>query len=148
MSAPEATTPEAALEARVVQLKGRRRVASAAVRGAEFRIGRDPTSDLILGLARVSRRHAVIRLAGDHHTLCDDGSVNGTRLNGSPVQTEPVPLASGDLIQLADEVALLYETGPERPQHAWIPLAVIMLTLCIAAAGVLWWLGSATGETP
>ncbi|MFF9011610.1 FHA domain-containing protein [Streptomyces sp. NPDC014870] len=43
-----------------------------------YRIGRDPTSDIVLGDARASWHHAVLRAVGDHWTLEDEGSTNGT----------------------------------------------------------------------
>ncbi|MFJ3583159.1 FHA domain-containing protein [Streptomyces sp. NPDC090127] len=43
-----------------------------------YRIGRDPTSDIVLGDDRTSWHHAVLRTVGDHWTLEDEGSTNGT----------------------------------------------------------------------
>ncbi|MEV5974066.1 FHA domain-containing protein [Streptomyces sp. NPDC051921] len=43
-----------------------------------YRIGRDPTSDFVLADARTSWHHAVLRAVGDHWTLEDEGSTNGT----------------------------------------------------------------------
>ncbi|MEV6327922.1 FHA domain-containing protein [Streptomyces sp. NPDC051909] len=46
--------------------------------GRVYRIGRDPTSDFVLADARTSWHHAVLRAVGDHWTLEDEGSTNGT----------------------------------------------------------------------
>ncbi|MFG3346078.1 FHA domain-containing protein [Streptomyces sp. NPDC048018] len=46
--------------------------------GRVYRIGRDPTSDFVLGDARTSWHHAVLRADGDHWTLEDADSTNGT----------------------------------------------------------------------
>ncbi|WP_137991172.1 FHA domain-containing protein [Streptomyces vilmorinianum] len=43
-----------------------------------YRIGRDPTSDIVLADDRTSWHHAVLRAVGDHWTLEDEGSTNGT----------------------------------------------------------------------
>ncbi|MET9436492.1 FHA domain-containing protein [Streptomyces sp. NPDC006551] len=43
-----------------------------------YRIGRDPTSDIVLADARASWHHAVLRAVGGHWTLEDEGSTNGT----------------------------------------------------------------------
>ncbi|MCT4357100.1 FHA domain-containing protein [Streptomyces sp. Je 1-79] len=43
-----------------------------------YRIGRDPTSDIVLDDDRTSWHHAVLRTVGDHWTLADEGSTNGT----------------------------------------------------------------------
>ncbi|MCX2181275.1 FHA domain-containing protein [Streptomyces sp. SKN60] len=46
--------------------------------GRVYRIGRDPSSDFVLADARTSWHHAVLRAVGDHWTLEDEGSTNGT----------------------------------------------------------------------
>jgi hypothetical protein len=79
-------------------------IAEGARRGRRFRfdarevsIGRAPDSDLVLADAGVSRRHARIRSDGPGHMLLDEGSTNGTELNGAPVR-EAVPIRAGDRI--------------------------------------------------
>ncbi|MFH8627835.1 FHA domain-containing protein [Streptomyces vietnamensis] len=47
-----------------------------------YRIGRDPTSDIVLQDARASWHHAVLSAAGGHWTLADEGSTNGTFADG------------------------------------------------------------------
>jgi hypothetical protein len=49
----------------------------------------------------VSRIHAEIRLAEDGVFLVDLDSINGTLLNGRPVETQqPLPIRHGDMLQL------------------------------------------------
>ena len=60
-------------------------------------IGRDPDVDIVIHASRVSRRHAVVRQLGEHHTVADLGSSNGTTVNGARV-TEAVVLRPGDVI--------------------------------------------------
>ncbi|MFI8520654.1 FHA domain-containing protein [Streptomyces sp. NPDC085481] len=43
-----------------------------------YRFGRDPTCDFVLADARTSWHHATLRTVGDHWTLADEGSTNGT----------------------------------------------------------------------
>ena len=63
-------------------------------------IGRDHDNDVVINDARVSRRHALIRLLSDNrYYVMDLGSSNGTFLNGRPV-TVPVQLNSGDKVQI------------------------------------------------
>ncbi|MFG2111772.1 FHA domain-containing protein [Streptomyces sp. NPDC048718] len=50
-----------------------------------YRIGRDPTSDIVLADARVSWHHAVLRAVGGHWTLEDQDSTNGTFADGHRV---------------------------------------------------------------
>ncbi|WP_418955443.1 FHA domain-containing protein [Streptomyces tritici] len=52
-----------------------------------YRIGRDPTSDIVLADARASWHHALLRAEGDHWTLRDEGSTNGTYAAGRRVLT-------------------------------------------------------------
>lgn len=40
----------------------------------------------------VSRRHAIFRVVGDHVTLADCGSTNGTRVDGTKITTDEVPV--------------------------------------------------------
>ncbi|MFI1938026.1 FHA domain-containing protein [Streptomyces purpureus] len=47
-----------------------------------YRIGRDPLSDIVLADARISWHHAVLRAEGDHWTLTDEESTNGTFTEG------------------------------------------------------------------
>jgi pSer/pThr/pTyr-binding forkhead associated (FHA) protein len=46
--------------------------------GPSYVIGRDPESDIVITDARVSWRHAVLRLEDGRWVLTDDGSTNGT----------------------------------------------------------------------
>ncbi|MEU7069758.1 FHA domain-containing protein [Streptomyces narbonensis] len=50
--------------------------------GRVYRIGRDPTSDVVLSDARASWHHALLRAVGGHWDLTDEGSTNGTFTNG------------------------------------------------------------------
>ena len=71
-------------------------------------IGRAPERDIPLPAdTSVSRSHARITYAEGRHFIADDGSSNGTFVNGGRV-SEPRLLSSGDTIQLAD-TAFRYE---------------------------------------
>jgi signal transduction histidine kinase len=62
-------------------------------------IGRDPSVDIRLGVADISRRHARLICGGEHHYALEDlGSRNGTLHNGVPV-TAPQRLRYGDRLQ-------------------------------------------------
>ena len=62
-------------------------------------LGRDPAANVVIDMAGVSRRHAMIAVAGDHITLIDLGSKNGTFANGERV-AEPVSLIDDTEIRL------------------------------------------------
>lgn len=128
------------MEARLVKIVGSRRGDEIPIDADEYLIGRDPSSDLVLEYARISRAHASIRSMGERHTLCDLGSTNGTLVNGRPVGAEPVLLEHGDVIDLAGEVAVLYERGDARGTSTpWVALAGAMVAvLAVAIALVVW----------
>ncbi|MEU4873194.1 FHA domain-containing protein [Streptomyces sp. NPDC021608] len=55
------------------------------VPGRDYRVGRDPLSDVVIDDARVSWRHAVLRCAGGRWTVEDQHSTNGTYADGGRV---------------------------------------------------------------
>ena len=65
----------------------------------EHVLGRDPNAEIYLDAPKVSRRHALIRIAAARATIEDLGSKNGTMLNGERVPG-PTPLADGAAIVL------------------------------------------------
>lgn len=66
---------------------------------AELTIGRGPANDITLDVKDVSRRHALLRTTADGVVLCDEGSTNGTEVNGERIEGE-VLLANGDLLNI------------------------------------------------
>ncbi|MFH1985569.1 MAG: protein kinase [Pseudomonadota bacterium] len=69
--------------------------------GTVFRIGRHPSSDLILTQGTVSGRHAIIELRQNQYVVIDQKSTNKTRLNGEILEPErPYTLKNGDEIRL------------------------------------------------
>lgn len=70
----------------------------------EFRIGRDRNSNLVIrGDGKTSRNHATISRTATAFVLKDNGSSNGTRVNGSKIK-EPVTLKFGDKIEIGHRV--------------------------------------------
>ena len=66
-------------------------------------IGRDPTSDVVLGLNGVSRRHAEIHRYNQGYAVMDPGSRNRTYLNGSLLEhNTQYPLRHNDQINICD----------------------------------------------
>lgn len=59
-----------------------------------YHVGRDPLCEICLDDARVSWHHAVLRPDGDHWTLEDEGSTNGTWADGHRVQEWAVGVGS------------------------------------------------------
>ena len=70
-------------------------------RGASIEVGRDPEAEVCIAeVLSISRRHARLEYRGDHVTLEDLGSTNGTYLNGQLIR-ERTRLHSGDRFQVA-----------------------------------------------
>lgn len=61
-----------------------------------MRAGREPDSELLLDDPRVSARHALLRWDGSDWSLVDEGSKNGTFVNGT--RADGSPLVDGDWI--------------------------------------------------
>lgn len=70
-----------------------------------FVIGRDPAADIFLNDITVTRRHASLTVTPFKAELADLGSLNGTYVNGLPI--DRVDLADGDEIQIG-KFKLLY----------------------------------------
>jgi pSer/pThr/pTyr-binding forkhead associated (FHA) protein len=62
-------------------------------------LGRDRDLELCIDSPSVSRRHAMIKVAGAQAILEDLGSKNGTFVSDRAVSA-PVPLSDGDVIRL------------------------------------------------
>ena len=75
----------------------------------ETTVGRAPTNEVVLPDISVSRRHALLRREPDGYVLIDQGSGNGTRLNGRSVQI--TRLCNGDEVTLGDAVVQFVEAG-------------------------------------
>jgi uncharacterized RDD family membrane protein YckC len=70
-------------------------------------IGRDPSNDLVLPDAMVSRRHAVIELRGSQFFLRDCNSSNGSLVNGDRISERG--LRDGDLVAIGTARLLFRE---------------------------------------
>jgi uncharacterized RDD family membrane protein YckC len=88
-------------------------------------IGRDPSNDLVLPDAMVSRRHAVIEYRGTQYFLRDCNSSNGSLVNGDRVSERG--LRDGDLVAIGTARLLFREEleaeelGPKVVQHPSSP---------------------------
>jgi uncharacterized RDD family membrane protein YckC len=73
-------------------------------------IGRDPSNDVVLPDAMVSRRHAVIEYRGSQYFIRDCNSSNGSLVNGDKVSERG--LRDGDLLAIGT-ARLLFREEPE-----------------------------------
>jgi pSer/pThr/pTyr-binding forkhead associated (FHA) protein len=70
---------------------------------AQILLGRRGGVDVLLPHAKVSLVHARIERHGEGYSLVDDGSTNGTRLNGAAIASgQPAALRNGDRIAIGD----------------------------------------------
>ncbi|MFF1443210.1 FHA domain-containing protein [Streptomyces sp. NPDC058295] len=98
---------------------------SVLIPGHDYRIGRDPLSDIVIDDTRVSWHHAVLRPDGDHWTLADEHSTNGTYTDGRRVQEWGVGPGSVIRIGSPDDGPYLVLSG-RPPPPAERPSAVSM----------------------
>ena len=61
--------------------------------------GRDPSCDIVLGEAGISREHAIFQDDGNTLSVSDVASTNGTYVNGTQI-VQPTPLQPGDLVTM------------------------------------------------
>ncbi len=94
---------------RLVVVSGPRAGIVVALAGDELTVGRAWDNDVVLPDISVSRRHALLRRDGAGYLLLDQGSGNGTRVNGRGV--DKARLRSGDEIVLGDSVVQFIEAG-------------------------------------
>ena len=74
-------------------------------------IGRDPSNDLVLPDAMVSRRHAVVEYRANQYFLRDCNSSNGSVVNGDRVSERS--LRDGDLVAIGTARLLFREDIPD-----------------------------------
>jgi len=79
--------------------------------------GRAPSNYIQLAIPGMSRRHCAFYVDGEHVTLVDMSSCNGTRVNGRPIQT--ARLSDGDVIELAGAMFTYRRDGDYGVNAAW-----------------------------
>ncbi len=105
-----ADLPPDAIGAFVVR-QGPKKGSRMALSAEEVSIGRHPESDIFLDDVTVSRRHAVVRLAGSGYQVEDAGSLNGTYVNQHRVDN--AVLNDGDEVQVG-KFKLVYRSLASR----------------------------------
>jgi hypothetical protein len=94
----EIETGGASGPALVIRAGGGRVGESFAVQGERMNIGRRPDADVFLDDITVSRDHALLIRRNDHWHLDDCGSLNGTYVNRSRIDSQR--LEEGDEVQI------------------------------------------------
>ena len=100
---------------RLLVIAGPMKDSTLALSGMEVPVGRDPANSLSISDPSLSRKHCVIMRAGDHFSIRDLDSRNGTFVNG--VAMKQSALQHGDQISAGDSVFifLLQEEGERHP---------------------------------
>lgn len=80
----------------------------------ETTIGRDPECDMFIDNIGVSRHHSKIMYQGGRFVLRDNGSSNGTFLNGK--QIDECEIHDGDEVQLG-KYKVVFSTAGGMPEH-------------------------------
>jgi ABC-type multidrug transport system fused ATPase/permease subunit len=81
------------------------------LRGERLVVGRDPGADLVLVGDGISRRHALLTCDGERLEVHDEGSRNGTRVNGRPATS--ARLRDGDRIGVGPFELVVLRVGSE-----------------------------------
>jgi pSer/pThr/pTyr-binding forkhead associated (FHA) protein len=103
--------PQVPREVHLVVVLGRIVVAEFRFHSGVISIGRDNRQDVVLDNPTVSRLHCKIRCEGERAVLEDQGTPNGTSLNGHEVQR--AELAPGDEIGIGKYLVLFRPTSAQ-----------------------------------
>lgn len=122
------------MRARLVQIEQGRRVGTTRISSDLLTIGRNPGCDVVLEHARISRLHARIEASENGHVLIDLNSANGTVVAGQRVRGA-IRLRTGDAIELAEEVTLVYRATSGLPV---VPAAGIALLFLALVTALVW----------
>jgi DNA-binding NtrC family response regulator len=107
----------------------------------EVTIGRDPSCDLVIQHASVSRQHAKLRMSPLQIT--DTGSRNGTRLRGAALEAgAPTPLSVGEALQIGEAAILIHSASlifddpllDRVPHHSTESFAHLLEMECVRSA--------------
>jgi hypothetical protein len=82
-------------------------------------IGRGDSAELCVKDKGLSRLHASINREGDKVWIVDEGSINGSFVNGAMVSAQGTLLVDGDEVQIGDSTTIRVSvSGAARPQSA------------------------------
>lgn len=101
----------------------------------EFVLGRDLACDIVVNDPEVSRRHARIYTQGDLFYIEDNGSTNGTCVNGQRLMG-PSALQSGDRINIGEKIALMFEAVRVDPDATMVSMAKPVIPAAAATIAI------------
>lgn len=78
-----------------------------------IRIGRDQSNDIVVANSAISRFHVILRWKDNGYEVEDQGSTNGTAVNGTVLQPKvPQAIHSNDVINVAATIELRFTWQP------------------------------------
>lgn len=79
------------------------------------RLGRGASCELVIADSTISDEHAVLRFDGEHLTITDDSSSNGSTVGSVPLRPRvPRILLPGSQVRLGRVLVEIHRTAPER----------------------------------
>jgi pSer/pThr/pTyr-binding forkhead associated (FHA) protein len=93
--------------------------------GQEVTLGRTDASSLVVLDGGLSRRNTTIFRDGDLVLIVDEGSLNGTFLNGRKLSGTPEELRNGDEVRIGSETTIRVEIGGTQPQRSAVQTPVL-----------------------
>lgn len=120
----------------VVKRRGEPDLPPVSFDGPRVVIGRGSSCELRIPDASVSGRHASIRANGAQWSIVDEGSTNGTRLNGEKLSAQsPRRLESGDTVMLGRvEIVVKVGAAPTSSANATRELALQLVARSLGEA--------------
>ena len=97
---------------RLTVIKGFNKGAEFPLELDEITIGRGEDSDIVLNIAEVSRKHAVLTKAEEGYMIRDLGSTNGTFVDKKAIGGKYL-LKPGDTVMLGDAIYLTYQADAD-----------------------------------
>jgi len=123
----------------IIKRRGEPDLPAVSFDGPRVVIGRGSACDLRVPDASVSGRHASIRTNGAQWLVVDEGSTNGTRLNGEKLAAQaPRPLKTGDLLLLGRiEIGVKLGAAPVSSPQQTRELALALVARSIGDEGAI-----------
>lgn len=110
-----AMIPQAKIVTKLVFKAGEANVEEYAIKKAEITIGRGSNCDIILSDKKSSRKHLVLKKVGMNFVAQDQGSGNGTYVNGVKITEQE--LAGDDLLRIGETEFVFKAVSQEYFEH-------------------------------
>jgi pSer/pThr/pTyr-binding forkhead associated (FHA) protein len=91
----------------------------------EVTLGRTDASSLVVSDGGLSRRNTTIFRDGDLVLIVDEGSLNGTFLNGRKLSGPPEELRNGDEVRIGSETTIRVQIGSAQSQRSAVQPPVL-----------------------